>query len=151
MGVLQVLNVHSKFHMNILHFEFENFTASLLNFVWSILHIILQDFSFLRICPGVALFAWPTPWMQLTQTSCRMGEVIKSHPTKLTTPIHPGQAWFHSTRSAQVTTGLDSLITTHGTCLQAWGEVRSGCTGNHGNEAFFAPIQFFSCICSFVK
>ena len=44
-----------------------------------------------------------------------MGEGTKGHPTKLTTPIHPGQAWFHSTRSVQVTTGLDSLITTPGT------------------------------------
>ena len=50
-----------------------------------------------------------------------------------------------------MTTGLDLLITIHGTCLQALGEVRSGYTGNRKNEAFFVPIQFFSYICSLLN
>ena len=36
-----------------------------------------------------------------------------------------------------MTTDLDSLTTTPSSCLQAWREVRSGYTGNHGKLSLF--------------
>ena len=77
------------------------------------------------------------------------GQLRSPYKSNHTHPSKPGVASQHQDSSSD--NGPDSLITTSGTCLQAWGEVRSGYTGNHGNEALFVPIQFFSCICSFVN